>query len=138
MTARAQQAVAVLETADPAAKAQRARDLATAWRSAGIAEVGSATPPLRPARPARPELKRPTEVPKRKINRGTAGRGALLHALAHIELNAIDLAADIVARFTAEALPRGFYDDWLTRSEEHTSELQSLMRTSYAVFCSKK
>src|SRR3546814_5434412 len=24
------------------------------------------------------------------------------------------------------------------RSEEHTSELQSLMRTSYAVFCSKK
>src|SRR3546814_4664565 len=25
-----------------------------------------------------------------------------------------------------------------TRSEEHTSELQSLMRTSYAVFCLKK
>ncbi|HEY9538416.1 MAG TPA: ferritin-like domain-containing protein, partial [Kiloniellaceae bacterium] len=67
---------------------------------------------------ARPELKRPTEVPKRKINRGTAGRGALLHALAHIELNAIDLAADIVARFTAEALPRGFYDDWLTVADE--------------------
>src|SRR3546814_7209170 len=30
--------------------------------------------------------------------------------------------------------------DWpqLCRSEEHTSELQSLMRTSYAVFCLKK
>src|SRR3546814_12543261 len=42
----------------------------------------------------------------------------LLHALAHIELNAIDLAADIVARFTAEALPRGFYDDWLTVADE--------------------
>src|SRR3546814_8196467 len=34
--------------------------------------------------------------------------------------------------------------DWLrrplspTRSEEHTSELQSLMRISYAVFCLKK
>src|SRR3546814_2408665 len=26
----------------------------------------------------------------------------------------------------------------LTRSEEHTSELQSLMRISYAVFCLKK
>src|SRR3546814_9557470 len=26
----------------------------------------------------------------------------------------------------------------LARSEEHTSELQSLMRTSYAVFCLKK
>src|SRR3546814_5706312 len=35
------------------------------------------------------------------------------------------------------------YRDWrrilgLTRSEEHTSELQSLMRISYAVFCLKK
>src|SRR3546814_10749873 len=28
--------------------------------------------------------------------------------------------------------------DVLTRSEEHTSELQSLMRLSYAVFCLKK
>src|SRR3546814_10722031 len=29
--------------------------------------------------------------------------------------------------------------EWnLTRSEEHTSELQSLMRISYAVFCLKK
>src|SRR3546814_5221271 len=27
---------------------------------------------------------------------------------------------------------------WLLRSEEHTSELQSLMRISYAVFCLKK
>src|SRR3546814_7953615 len=27
---------------------------------------------------------------------------------------------------------------WSNRSEEHTSELQSLMRTSYAVFCLKK
>src|SRR3546814_4696117 len=27
---------------------------------------------------------------------------------------------------------------WYTRSEEHTSELQSLMRNSYAVFCLKK
>src|SRR3546814_1167007 len=28
--------------------------------------------------------------------------------------------------------------EWQTRSEEHTSELQSLMRISYAVFCLKK
>src|SRR3546814_7844958 len=28
--------------------------------------------------------------------------------------------------------------DFATRSEEHTSELQSLMRISYAVFCLKK
>jgi len=114
----ATQAVAILETADPAAKARRARDVAAAWRRGEIAAVGAAPPPARPARPARPELKRPGEVPRRKINRGSAGRGALLHALAHIELNAIDLAADIVARFTGEDLPRGFYDDWLTVADE--------------------
>src|SRR3546814_3368855 len=41
-----------------------------------------------------------------------------------------------------EASPLGVaksYESWLdTRSEEHTSELQSLMRISYAVFCLKK
>src|SRR3546814_2822537 len=36
---------------------------------------------------------------------------------------------------TAEALVQQFIDN---RSEEHTSELQSLMRISYAVFCLKK
>src|SRR3546814_3426088 len=30
------------------------------------------------------------------------------------------------------------HDDLLRRSEEHTSELQSLMRISYAVFCLNK
>src|SRR3546814_2063409 len=31
-----------------------------------------------------------------------------------------------------------FFLAWFARSEEHTSELQSLMRISYAVFCLKK
>jgi uncharacterized ferritin-like protein (DUF455 family) len=118
MATLAREAVAVLATADPAVKARRAREMAAAWRAGTIAEVGSAATPDRPARPARPELKRATEVPKRKINRGTAGRIALLHALAHIELNAVDLAVDILARFTEEALPRSFYDDWLTVADE--------------------
>src|SRR3546814_8078650 len=34
------------------------------------------------------------------------------------------------------AVPRDH--EWTQRSEEHTSELQSLMRISYAVFCLKK
>src|SRR3546814_2202206 len=46
------------------------------------------------------------------------------------------------ARSTIEvsALPKGaaFEVDAVMRSEEHTSELQSLMRISYAVFCLKK
>ena len=57
-------------------------------------------------------------MPKRKAGRSEAARVALLHALAHIELNAIDLALDVVARFGHEDLPRAFYDDWLKVADE--------------------
>jgi uncharacterized ferritin-like protein (DUF455 family) len=50
---------------------------------------------------------------KRRAFGSHAGRIALLHALAHIELNAIDLAWDLVARFAGEELPRAFFDDWV-------------------------
>lgn len=41
------------------------------------------------------------------------GRIALLHAIAHIELNAVDLALDIVARFATEQVPNSFFDGWM-------------------------
>jgi uncharacterized ferritin-like protein (DUF455 family) len=74
--------------------------------------VGDVTAPPRPARPQRPVLLPPRDMPKRRNFGSLAGRLALLHALAHIELNAIDLAWDIVARFSSAGLPRAFYDDW--------------------------
>jgi uncharacterized ferritin-like protein (DUF455 family) len=59
----------------------------------------------------------PREVPRRRP--GTPqGRVALLHALAHIELNAVDLHWDIVARFTHAGLPLGFYDDWVRAADD--------------------
>ncbi|MEP3655191.1 MAG: ferritin-like domain-containing protein [Litorimonas sp.] len=89
---------AVLLTAAPREKAEAARHMRRTWLEK--AEVGKPSAPLpdQPARPARPELVAPTQVPRRRL--GTPhGRGALLHAVAHIELNAIDLAADMIARF---------------------------------------
>jgi uncharacterized ferritin-like protein (DUF455 family) len=74
--------------------------------------VGTATPSARPARPAAPELRPPRDMPKRRNFGSPAGRTALLHALAHIELNAIDLAWDIVARFAGLGLQREFFADW--------------------------
>lgn len=50
-------------------------------------------------------------MPRRRALTTPAGRIALLHALAHIEFNAIDLAWDIAARFPG--MPRAFYDDWI-------------------------
>jgi len=120
-------AVAILATADPAAKAEASRRLAAIWH-AGAIEVGHATPPQRPARPARPALRPPREMPKRRAFGSAAGRVALLHTLAHIELNAIDLAWDLVARFSREALPRAFFDDWVGVASEEALHFELLMR----------
>ena len=105
-------AVAILATADPSAKASASGRLAEIWNAGGL-DIGASVPPPRPARPERPQLRLPREMPKRRAFGSLAGRIALLHAVAHIELNAIDLAWDIVARFCGEALPRGFFDDWV-------------------------
>ena len=110
-------AVTVLSAPDPAEKLELSARIAADWRAGRICEVGRATPPDRPARPARPALRRPGDMPRRRI-KGRAGRIALLHALAHIELNAIDLAWDVIARFTSEDLPRAFYDDWVAVAGE--------------------
>jgi uncharacterized ferritin-like protein (DUF455 family) len=109
---------AVLLTADAEQKCRASRELAARWRSGEIENIGSAAAPDRPGRPEHPMLLEPSAVPRRKINRGTAGRIALLHALAHIELNAVDLAWDIVVRFTDADLPRAFFDDWVEVADD--------------------
>ena len=102
MKSLAEMAVEVLSCADGRAKTALSHAYAAAWfaaRNAGQPlPIGSATPPDFPARPDRPELLDPRDVPRRRPG-SPAGRLALLHAVAHIELNAIDLAWDIVARF---------------------------------------
>ena len=45
---------------------------------------------------------------------GKTGRIALLHAIAHIELNAIDLSLDIAVRYAKYGLPFAFVEDWLS------------------------
>jgi uncharacterized ferritin-like protein (DUF455 family) len=101
------------------------RTLAARWRDGAI-RIGSAVPPSRPARPARPLLLPPRDMPKRRNFGSPAGRIALLHALAHIELNAIDLAWDILARFGETGLPRGFCDDWVGVAAEEAEHFALL------------
>jgi len=114
-------AIEVLTTADGREKARLSRHHAEAWfasRSGGKPfAIGSAMPPDRPARPERPELLDPKDVPRRRPG-SPAGRIALLHAVAHIELNAVDLHWDIVARFSATPMPPGFHDDWVKAAAE--------------------
>lgn len=62
-----------------------------------------------PGRPAKPKLRSPKDLPKRSMTT-LEGRAALLHALTHIEFNAINLALDAVWRFPA--MPRDYYHNW--------------------------
>ena len=89
-----------------------ARALARDWRLGRLAWSFETAMPDRPARPERPELLPPARMPKRGKAGSEASRIALLHALAHIEFVAIDLAVDLVGRFGA-GFPRSFADDWL-------------------------
>lgn len=57
---------------------------------------------------------------------GASGRVALLHAIAHIEFNAIDLAWDMIARFADPELPRTFYDDWVKVGDEEAKHFMLL------------
>lgn len=119
----AQMALDVLQTADGRAKTALSHSYAGQWRAAradgASPEIGNVTPPSHPARPEKPELFSPRDVPRRKPG-SEAGRIALLHAVAHIELNAVDLHWDIIARFSHIPLPIGFYDDWVSAADDES------------------
>jgi uncharacterized ferritin-like protein (DUF455 family) len=92
----------------PAAKAAGARALVNAQHTVDTALVLAESPGL-PGRPARPLLVSPHRVPRRSPQT-REGRAALLHAVAHIEFNAMNLALDAIWRFPG--LPRDYYTDW--------------------------
>lgn len=129
MKSLAQMAVEVLSTTDGRAKTALSHAHAAAWRAARTGgarpEVGTAQPPLHPARPVKPELLKPRDVPRRKPS-SPEGRIAMLHAVAHIELNAVDLHWDIIARFADVPLPIGFFDDWVKAADEESKHFNLL------------
>ncbi|CAG9196442.1 putative exported protein [Burkholderia vietnamiensis] len=111
-------ALDALRVCEPVAKAAQVGELQRAWL-AGLAVIAPALrfdePAELPGRPARPPLVEPRQLERRSM-RSPAGRAVLLHALAHIEFNAINLALDAVWRFAA--MPQAFYADWLKVAAE--------------------
>ncbi len=83
-----------------------------------------------PGRPMKPELVEPSSL-KRRSMQSDAGRAVLIHALAHIEFNAINLALDAVWRFPS--MPEDFYRDWLKVAAEEAHHF-SLLTTRLAEF----
>lgn len=130
-TSLAEAARDVLLCGDADEKARLARAVAARWRAGELAAGAAVAMPDRPNRPARPELLLPRDMPRRSF-KGERGRIALLHSLAHIELNAIDLAFDLAGRFAGEDLPRSFFDDWISVGDDearHFAMLQARLAT---------
>jgi uncharacterized ferritin-like protein (DUF455 family) len=114
-------------TADPFAKVMMTRDLVRRWRAGTLAFTFDASLPDVPARPEQPELLPPNAMPKRGRGGSERGRLALLHALAHIEFVAIDLALDAAGRFGAD-MGRDFVDDWLSVAADEAMHFSLLAR----------
>ena len=121
------EALATLCSAEPTAKVERTHALWTRWRALGTDDASAwerertLTPdpstPL-PGRPPRPELVAPQQVAQRSPFR-REGLAALLHAIAHIEFNAINLALDALWRFPG--MPLDFYRQWLQVAHEEAT-----------------
>lgn len=127
MTSVAEAVARVLSAADPRAKVVAARWAAREWRLGRLDFTFDVAMPERPARPSTPELLPPNRMPKRARAGSQRARVATLHALAHIEFAAIDLAFDVVGRFGHE-FPRAFTDDWLAVGADEAMHFALLER----------
>lgn len=116
-----------LAVADADRKAAGVAAMRRAWQQGRLAldaQARIAPSVALPGRPVRPQLVPPLAVKQRSM-RTAEGRAALIHALAHIEFNAINLALDAIWRFPA--LPAAYYADWLQVAAEESAHF-SLLR----------
>ncbi|MGD8346504.1 MAG: ferritin-like domain-containing protein [Lysobacterales bacterium] len=114
-----------LAVCDPAEKCDAVLAFAGAAQ-AGLLERETDTAPeaiSEPGRPERPELVDPARVPRRRLG-SAAGRAALVHAIAHIEFNAINLALDAVYRF--RDMPPAYHLDWLSVAADEARHFRLL------------
>lgn len=118
-------ALQVLAEPDPDTKSAQAGQLLQALAEGAPLDASRplTEPPGLPGRPSRPRLVDPAAVPRRSPFT-PSGRAALLHAVAHIEFNAINLALDAVWRFADQ--PPDYYRDWLRVAAEEAHHFRLL------------
>jgi uncharacterized ferritin-like protein (DUF455 family) len=122
---------ACLDAATPDDKAALTLAMADVFARGEVAIPTDAPPPepiRMPGRPPRPRLVHPRDLPRRGFG-SDEGRAAFIHAVAHIEFNAIDLAWDAVYRF--RGMPNAFYADWVSVARDearHFGMLRARLR----------
>jgi len=115
-----------LDCTEPAGKVARTQETADALCEGRLVLADQEPMPLpigAPGRPERPRLVMPREVPRRGLGSGE-GRAALIHAVAHIEFNAINLAWDAVYRF--RGMPADYYRDWASVANDEARHFTML------------
>jgi len=114
-----------LQASEPTDKVLRVHALQADWLGGRVAWSSDETclPIDQPGQPDKPLLIPPQQVPRRRADT-EVGRAALVHALAHIEFNAINLALDAAHRFAG--MPRAYYADWLRVADEEASHFELL------------
>jgi uncharacterized ferritin-like protein (DUF455 family) len=114
-----------LRRADPTEKIAATESAAAAFRAGELTfdDAVAVEPIGDPGRPARPTLVSPKQLPQRGL--GTPeGRAALVHAVAHIEFNAVNLAWDAVYRF--RGMPVEYYADWISVADDEARHFRLL------------
>ena len=126
---------AIVATPETAEKVRLAKATAKAWFG-GRLSLGNQSQrlemPDRPGRPEKPNLLLPRDMPRRSTG-GLKGRIALLHSLAHIELNAVDMTWDLIGRFVRARVPHAFYDDWVQVGLEEAKHFELLAKRLVAL-----
>ena len=125
-------ALSCLLCANVESKLAEVAELSRNWAEGEVTfqpTITPVAPVLVPGRPEKPAMVSALAVDKRKLSTA-AGRAALIHSLAHIEFNAINLALDAIYRF--REMPMEYYRDWLTVAAEEASHfilLRNYLRT---------
>jgi uncharacterized ferritin-like protein (DUF455 family) len=106
------------------------RAVRAGWEAGDLVLAAAAEPAVpveRPGMPDRPVLVHPRDLPRRPVG-SEAGRAALVHAVAHIELTAVNLALDAVHRFGwGRGLPPEFVGDWVRVADEEARHFSLLV-----------
>jgi len=115
-----------IDCAEPEAKVALTRETFDALRGGRLSLHDDGVPPApigAPGRPVKPRLVMPRDVPQRGLG-SKEGRAALVHAVAHIEFNAINLAWDAVYRF--RGMPDDYYRDWASVAHDESRHFTML------------
>jgi len=114
-----------ISLSDPEQKCRAVSELAEAVEQSRLEwDFDSPVEPIGPpGRPAQPELVDASRVPRRRLG-SEAGRAALVHAIAHIEFNAINLALDAAYRF--RDMPEPYYRDWVSVAFDEANHFRLL------------